>query len=111
MARGDLRGRPDRADLLGHQHETATVQGRVEPLYPTHLTVTGFYLLIIGSIQLNPVAAVIFCEVAGLVGGTQRVADRGHCLIEHNDSDTGVDCEDSAVPIVAQLRNSAAQAL
>src|SRR3954471_16965828 len=77
----------DRHNLLGIEHEAAFLQGSLQTRYPFHFAPSHRYFSSVPPIQLNAVATLVFCHVAGSVSGTENIGQVQHAVCNLHDAD------------------------
>ncbi len=88
----------DMSDGLGEQLKAITVEGRGEPMDPLHLTMTLHYRIIIGLINMQPVATAVLGHITGSIGSSQNISQIAGIGDNRNHSDGDANLERLVVP-------------
>src|SRR3954471_6426868 len=83
----------DRHYLLGIEHEAAFLQGSLQTRHPFHFAPSHGHFAVVRPIQLNAVATLIFCHVAGSVSGTENIGEVQHAVCNLYDANARADTE------------------
>src|SRR3954463_9633286 len=83
----------DRHNLLGIEHEAAFLQGPLQTRHPFHLAPSHGNFTIVRPIQLDAVAALVFCHVASSVSCTKDIGQAQHAVCNLHDANARSDTE------------------
>ena len=96
---------------LREQAEAMLCERAMQSIDPLHLAVAQRHFVAVRTIDLDTVAAVVFCHVARRIGGGQHGGQRQRGIGYVHDADADADVERAILPDEAELGHGRAQHL
>src|SRR5258708_30181128 len=92
-------------DFLRMKHETAFLERSLQPRHPFHLAPAQKHFAVVGTIELNAIASLLFRHVASGIGRAEHIGEGEHSIRDIDYPNARAPRERSPLPHAPQTRS------